>query len=157
MSDIKPYVDPALPPDAPEWCRKWCSDSSGSYAESDYNQARLGMSSMIEVLPIATDVWIAHPPGAILVNDGVYVAVSGIVVGRFGVNCDIAAAIMLCSDPLECDYPAIMHPAIIPKDVQDMRVLGYRFGVTPDVMRAIRDGRPYDEVRAMAAHPNTLN
>ena len=53
----------------------------------------------------------------------------------------------ICENPEGCTTPAQEHAVALP---EDMTVLGYWFGVTPVVMRAIYEGRPYKVVRDLA-------
>ncbi len=49
-----------------------------------------------------------------------------------------------------CKKPQPDHGLVRPAD---LAVLGYRLGITPQVMRAMIDGEPWNRVREMARHP----
>jgi len=172
-SPAAPYVTPELPEDAPTWTRTWCSERT--LIPRRWHEETVGLARMVRTLG-RFDAWrslsMSHPMHALCrLNERASLAtliqgeirpvrpamhtpaqgfafcvVMGIAVPREGLEPYIA----ICDAPVGCKTPKPDHWLVRPAD---LTVLGYRLGVTPQVMRAMIDGKPWNMVRDMARHP----
>lgn len=158
---ILPYVDPPLPPSAPAWARTYCSSARVGLSLEDYERGRRLFSK-----PIAAkwhDIAERYPAGALLhlaclnaecACDGHYVRVAcvGLPMSR---KAEKQGAILFICDHDRCDIEPSDHP-VLPVPGEGITVIGYYNGLTPALIVALREGRSFEECRAMAAPPEQL-
>lgn len=154
-TEILPYVDPPLPESAPEWTRTWCSDSSEPLSLPSYeNVTRVFAVAAASGRPDQTEMLLRFPSYSLVVafcmrpdcDEGHYAAACA-VGGGFEHGSGVVA---LCGHPIGCTTAATDHPVA---PATQVTVIGYRAGITPEVMKAIQEGQPYEVVRRMSLHP----
>lgn len=169
MKTILPYVNPDLPSSAPAWARTWCGESRPSplpREEYDAHRHLFRLAESIGKLDFAVDLMTRFPAHALLHAScakgatcgdpncggvGFWFVVKGVSLPASG---ESDGLVSVCPDPTTCDATAKIHLLVA---VSGLVVIGYRRGVTPAVMRAVSEGRTYEEVRAMVERREALN
>ncbi len=155
---IEPYVSPQLPPHAPAWARRWCSERRAmSPALYDVLRGFVLTAQHAGLEEIMLDIATRHPWHALCTvacehgrgcpvcrGAGSIAVVLGHIFWRR------QASVLFCREPDVCLVPVEEHPTAAPEDVT---VLGYRHGITPRLVHALSEGRPLGSVQAIAADP----
>ena len=177
---ILPYVDPELPEDAPAWARTWCSTKKPMDRRFHAENAQLcavsrgagggpALLDLMQRFPMHALCRVrAHAPlyalrSAVRVYGGAVAQFtqSGGLEKTGETDAEELCVVMMmavgrrgdyhigtCEDPADCKMDGPDHPLVRP---EDLTLLGFWQGVTPEVMRAIYQGQPFKVVRDMAA------